>query len=190
MYRFNSQRNIKGTLCILLLGVLFIACKDDKFNQNELMRYNGKIPDESATNLDLNLSEAGKLSFEIHTPLLNKYGGDNPYMDCPEGIEIISYDNDGTPEARLTADYAINEERNMRMEARRNVVITNLKQGDTLKTKKIIWDKRNKRIYSNVRVIQIRADGTVNIGDGFDADERFAKYTVRNPRGQVVADEL
>ena len=48
------------------------------------MRYNGKIPDESATNLDLNLSEAGKLSFEIHTPLLNKYGGDNPYMDCPE----------------------------------------------------------------------------------------------------------
>ena len=27
-------------------------------------------------------------------------------------------------------------------------------------------------------------------GDGFDADERFAKYTVRNPRGQVVADEL
>lgn len=181
---------LKGTLFIVLMGVLFVGCKKGNFSKDELLIYDGKLPDESVTNVKLTFSDSGRLSFAIESPLLNKYSGNAPYMDCPEGIKIISYDYLGNPESCLTADYAISEERTQRMEARRNVVITNLKQGDTLKTKKIVWDKRNKRIYSNVRVQQIRADGTINIGDGFDADERFSKYTVRNPRGQVIANDL
>lgn len=172
------------------MGVLFICCKKSDFSKNDLLIYNGKIPDESVTNLKLTFSDSGRVSFSIESPIMNKYGGDAAYMDCPQGIKIISYDPMGEPESCLTADYAISEERTQRMEARRNVVITNLKLGDTLKTKKIVWDKRNKRIYSNVRVQQIRADGTINIGDGFDADEHFTKYTVRNPRGQVIAKDI
>ena len=111
-------------------------------------------------------------------------------MDCPKGITIISYDNWGNPESMLKADYAINAEGEMRMEAQRNVVITNLKKGDTITTEKIIWDKRMHKIYSDVPVRQTRADGAVYIGSGFDADEKFTKYTVRNPRGEIIADDL
>lgn len=181
---------LKAPLGIIVLGVLLFCCKKSEFANDNLLKYNGKIPDESAKNLNLSFSDSGHLTFSVSTPLLNKYAGDKPYMDCPEGITITSYDPYGTPEAKLQANYAISEERTQRMEARRNVVITNLKSRDTLFTQKIVWDKRNKRIYSNVRVEQHRPDGTVNIGDGFDADERFSRYTVRNPRGQVIAKDL
>lgn len=173
-----------------MFGVLFISCGTQEFSKNELLEYDGKFPDESTQNVEITFSDSGRVSFEITAPLLNKYNGDNSYMDCPEGIRIISYDVNGEKEAILTAEYAISEERTQRMEANTHVVITNVKNGDTLKTEKIIWDKGSKRIHSDVEVRQIRSDGTVNIGDGFDADERFTKYTVRNPRGEIIADDL
>ena len=180
---------VKSTL-FLAFGVFFISCGTQEFSKNQLLEYDGKFPDESANDVEISFSDSGRVSFEIFAPLLNKYNGDAPYMDCPEGIKIISYDSRGEKEAILTSEYAISEELTQRMEARSHVVITNVKNGDTLKTEKIIWDKGNKRIYSDVEVRQIRSDGTVNIGDGFDADERFTKYTVRNQRGEIIADDL
>lgn len=186
---FLLNKIVKSTL-YLVFGVLFISCGTQEFSKNQLLEYDGKFPDESANDVAITFSESGRLNLEIFAPLLNKYNGDEPYMDCPEGIKIISYDANGEQEAILTSDYAISEEATQRMEASTHVIITNVKNGDTLKTEKIIWDKANQRIYSDVEVRQIRADGTVNIGDGFDADERFTKYTVRNPRGEIIADDL
>lgn len=181
--------NIKNTLVISLMGVFFMACGHEEFSKNEQLNINGKFPDEASKNIHMTFSDNGEKNFELLAPTLHKYGGENPYMDCPDGIKIISYSNNA-PEAILTADYAISEENTMRMEAHYNVVITNVKQGDTIKTEKIIWDKKNKHIYSDVTVKQIRGDGTINIGDGFDADEKFSRYTVRNPRGEIIADQL
>ena len=185
----RTKHIVKSTL-FLAFGVLFFSCGTQEFSKNQLLEYDGKFPDESANDVSITFSDSGRVSFEIFAPLLNKYNGDFPYMDCPEGIQIVSYDSRGEKEAVLTSEYAISEEATQRMEARTQVVITNVKNGDTLKTEKIIWDKANKRIYSDVEVRQIRSDGTVNIGDGFDADERFTKYTVRNPRGEIIADDL
>ncbi len=187
---FPLKNIIKSALYVTACGVLFIACNKQEFAENDLLCFDGKYPTESTSNVELTFSDSGKINFQIFTPILNQYRDDNPFIDCPKGIKIISYDYNNKPESILTADYAINEENTQRMEARKNVIITNLKQGDTIKTDKIIWDKRNKRIYSDVQVRQIRADGTVNIGDGFDADDKFTKYTVRNPRGEMIAEDL
>ena len=111
-------------------------------------------------------------------------------MDCPKGITITSYTEDGQPQSRLTADYAISYENEMRMEASKNVVITDLIKNESIETEQIIWDKKRRRIFSNVEVCQKKADGTVNYGDGFDADERFTKYSVRNPRGEMLAKDF
>lgn len=180
----------KSALILLVIGVLFVSCKNDEFSKNEQLSIDGKQPDESSKNIAISFSDNGQKSFELYAPLINKYGGDNPYMDCPKGVKIISFGNDNQIEAIMTADYAISEENSNRMEAHKNVVITNIQKGDTIKTEKIIWDKKDKRIYSDVTVKQIRGDGTINIGDGFDADEKFTRYTVRNPRGEVIADNL
>ncbi len=190
MRKLSNWKIIKSTLSLFCFGVLFIACNKQEFSEDNLLSVNGKYPSESTSDVNLIYSDSAVMNFQVFAPILNKYDGDNPYIDCPKGIKIISYGADNKPESILVADYAINEENTMRLEARKNVIITNLKQGDTIITDKIIWDKRNKRIYSDVKVQQIRSDGTVNIGDGFDADEKFTKYTVRNPRGEMIADDF
>ena len=183
------MKTLKNTMLALLCVVFFVSCRDS-FKTVSRMDYHGKYPDESATDMELIFSDSGIINYIIVIPLLNKYMGKNAYMDCPKGITITSYTEDGEPQSRLTADYAISYENDMRMEASKNVVITDLIKNESIETEQIIWDKRSRRIFSNVEVCQKKADGTVNYGDGFDADERFTKYSVRNPRGEMLAKDF
>ena len=176
------------------MKMLFLFSCQHEIPKNELLEYNGKQPDESSTDIEIIFSDEGIKSFVLTAPILNTYSptDEHPelnYMDCPEGIKIISYDEDGNEQSILTADYAISEQHKRTMEARHNVVVTNLIKNETIETEQIIWDKGSKKIFSNVEVKQIKADGTVNYGDGFEADEKFTKYVVWNPRGEVLADE-
>jgi LPS export ABC transporter protein LptC len=166
-----------------------ISCSNDPYKKNTPLEFDGKFPDESASNIEITLSDSGKISFTLFAPVLNKYSGENPYMDFPRGIKITSYSN-GEKQSVLTADYAISEDWTQRMEASKNVVITDLVKHESIKSEQIIWDKLNKRIYSEVEVIQIKADGTINRGDGFEADEKFTRYAIKNPRGEMLTTDV
>ena len=106
----SALTNLIRSTLFLVTGVLFLSCGTQEFSKNQLLEYDGKFPDESATNVELTFSDSGRVNFEISAPLLNKYNGDRPYMDCPKGVTIISYDSQGEQEAILTSDYAISEE--------------------------------------------------------------------------------
>jgi LPS export ABC transporter protein LptC len=175
---------------LIFIGVaFFVACSSEQYKKNKPLEFDGKFPDESASNIEITISDSGKTSFTLYAPYMNKYGGTNPYMDFPRGIIVTSYSN-GEKQSVLTADYAISEDWTQRMEASKNVVITDLFKHESIKTEQIIWDKLNKRIYSEVEVTQIKADGTINKGDGFEADEKFTRYAIKNPRGEMLATDV
>jgi len=169
--------------------MLFCILSCTSRSEVALLEYNGNFPDDSAKNIEITRSEEGEISLILYAPVMNTYRGDNPYTDFPEGIMVTSYTN-GEKQSTLTANYAIDEERAERMEAHGNVVIVDLVKQESILTEKIIWDKRNKRIFSDVEVTQIKADGTVQKGDGFESDERFTKYVIINPRGEILVEEL
>ena len=155
----------------------------------EILEFNGKFPDESAKNIEYIMSEEGKIAFSFYAPVMNTYYSDSSYIDFPEGITVSSYTN-GEKHSTLTANYAIKEEYTQRMEAQGNVVIVDLIKHESILTERIIWDQMNKRIFSNEEVTQIKSDGTKMMGDGFEADEKFTTYTIRKPRGEILAEEL
>lgn len=164
--------------------MFFIAChKENK--SSVLYEYEGKFPDESAENMVLTMSDSGMVSFILETPLLNRYYGDTTFADFPKGIKVVSYNEFGQRQAMLTADYAI-EINNTQYKASKNVVIVDLVKGDTLKTEEIQWNQLSRTVRSDVLVKQIKADGSVNYGDGFTADDRFTKYTIIHPRGEMA----
>ncbi|MBQ4441229.1 MAG: LPS export ABC transporter periplasmic protein LptC [Bacteroidales bacterium] len=164
--------------------MFFIAChKENK--SSVLYEYEGKFPDESAENMVLTMSDSGMVSFILETPLLNRYYGDTNFADFPKGIKVVSYNEFGQRQAMLTADYAI-EINNTQYKASKNVVIVDLVKGDTLKTEEIQWNQLSRTVRSDVLVKQIKADGSVNYGDGFTADDRFTKYTIIHPRGEMA----
>ena len=180
----------KNRFNFYLISLLLCICAcNSRTKQITVLEYDGKFPDESARNIEYIMSENGKINYAVCAAVMNTYYGDNPYKDFPEGIKITSYTN-GEIHSTLTANYAINEERTERMEARGNVVIVDLVKQESILTEKIIWDQRNKRIFSDVEVTQIKADGTRNRGDGFESDEKFTKYTIQKPRGEILIEEL
>lgn len=174
--------SIMATICAL---VLFIAC-NDHYKQVALEEYDGKYPDESSENMVITFSDSGRTSFIIKTPLLNRYCIDTDYFDCPKGITVISYNEFGEQQAILTADYAVGINNSI-YQASNNVVIHDIVKNEIIETEQIIWDQRERKIYSVVLVKQTRADGSINWGDGFVADERFTKYTITHPRGEMIA---
>lgn len=184
------MKSYRNSILAFFIALFFIACKDD-FTVISLKEYDGKIPSESAKDIDIIFSDSGRISFHIFAPLLNKYNdGNESYFDCPEGVTILSYDESGRKQSILTADYAISNDLEQQMEAHRNVVITDLQKDETIETEKIIWDKKNKKIYSDVAVKWIKEDGSIYYGDGFEGDERFRKYTVLKPRADIYKEEL
>ena len=168
----------------LCLMMFFVGC-NHKDNNSALLEYHGKFPDESAENMTLTVSDSGIVSFIVKAPVFNTYRTDSTYMDYPEGITAISYTEYGQQRAILTANYACNINNSM-YKASKNVIIIDMLKGDTLRTEEIIWDQRRRIIYSNVLVKQTKADGSVNFGDGFEADERFSRYTIFHPHGEMA----
>ena len=178
-YRFFS--------CIVILFCVFSCNLHSK--KATILEYNGKFPDESAKNIEITISEEGKISFTLFAPVMNKYCDENSYIDFPEGIIISSYSN-GEKHSTLTADYAISNEFSECYEAHGNVVIVDLVKQESILTEKIIWDKRKKKIYSDTEITRIKADGTIDKGDGFESDEKFTKYSIKNSRVEILADGL
>ncbi len=179
--KIGLAKNIIMALCLMMF---FVAC-NHKEKDSGLFEYKGKFPDESAENMELTVSDSGIVSFVVKAPMFNTYRTDSTYTECPDGITAISYTDYGSQQAILTAKYACNIN-NAMYRASDNVVIVDIINGDTLETEEIIWDQRRRIIYSNVLVKQKKADGSVNYGDGFEADERFTRYTIIHPHGEMA----
>jgi len=165
--------------------MLFAACNSENRN-SQLLEFEGKYPDESAENMTITVSDSGKTVFIVKTPMLNRYNSpDSTYLDCPKGIVIHSFNDYGRKQAVITANYACQVNNNL-YKATDNVIIYDLISGDSVITDEVIWDQRKRSIYSTKTVKQVKRDGSVNYGDGFNADERFTRYTIIHPHGEMV----
>ena len=181
---FQHKYVIKSIITAACVMMLFAACKSRSSN-TKLLEFEGKYPDESAENITITVSDSGRTVFIVNTPMLNRYNGDTAYTDCPKGIKITSFDDFGQKQAIITANYACQINNNL-YRATDNVIIYDIVNGDSIITDEVIWDQRMRTIYSTKQVKQVKQDGSVNYGDGFDADERFTKYTIIHPHGEMV----
>ncbi|MDR1459190.1 MAG: LPS export ABC transporter periplasmic protein LptC [Bacteroidales bacterium] len=178
----------KVIAAIAAIILIFFSCKNDISVVNSLT-IKEKSPIETATKMHLYFSEFGIVRNEFIFEEMNKYNDPESYSEYPKGVKLISYDENKEKEISLTANYAINyEERNI-MEAKYNVVITNFKTGEIIETEHLLWDMDKHVIYSNTQTKQTKADGSVYIGDSFESDEQFSKYTIFNPQIIFYAEE-
>ena len=182
---FNPKHLYISIITATFVMMLFAGCKS-KEGHAQLLEFEGRFPDESAENMTITVSDSGQTAFIVNAPMLNRYDTpDTTYTDCPKGIMITSFNDYGRKQAIVTADYACQINNNL-FKATGNVVIYDIINGDSVITDEVIWDQRKRSIYSTKQVKQVKRDGSVNYGDGFDADERFTRYTIIHPHGEMV----
>jgi len=175
-------------VAILLIGIaiVFLGCEPE-IEKIKAFSSSENLPLVSATDFETTFIDSFKVQFCLKAPTLRKFDtGGQPFFEFPDGILLIKYDQNENVISRITADYAIQYEKQEKWEAKNNVVAVNA-QGDTLKTELLIWDEKAGKIFSDKFVRIVRTDQIIT-GVGFEADQSLQNWKIKNPKGTIYVE--
>ena len=137
-------------------------------------------------------SKNGEREYKVFTPLMEQHGiAREPYIEYRKGIALDMYDDESETTAgqhsSLVADYAIFFENQELWEIKGNVVGHSAK-GDLFETQQLFWNRKTKRIFSNVDTRITQVNGDIILGTSFESDEDFENWEIRRPKGKVGVD--
>ncbi len=167
-------------------AILFCACEND-IEKIKAFSTPENLPVVEATNVETLFTDSGKVRFFLKAPKLLRYETENQdYIEFPEGIELIKYDEKQNVISSITANYAKQFEKEKKWEAKNNVIATNA-SGDTLKTEHLIWEEEAEKIYTEEFVRIIRPD-QIFTGIGFESDQSLQNWKIKNPKGTIYVN--
>jgi LPS export ABC transporter protein LptC len=175
------------TLCIAALfpgaAILFYACENN-IEQIKDFYINENLPILEAKNFETLLTDSGKVQYTLKAPKLLQFQDEGrDYIEFPEGMQMIKFDENKNIISSITANYAKQFVAVDKWEAKNNVIATNA-QGDTLKTEHLIWEEKKEIIYTEEFVKIIRTDQIIT-GIGFTSDEKLQNWKIKNPKGTI-----
>ena len=180
--RISAKFYIYKSIIALTIGVvMLLSCENDIKQLNSITDIKN-FPTQSARNIEILYSDSAIVKLKIIAAVMARYTTeDEPYVEFPEGLEVLFYNQDKLVESSLTANYAIYHEKDDIWEVKDNVVVVN-KKGDIINTEEMIWNKKTETISSD-KFVKITKKDEIIYGDGFDADQNFINYTIHNIKG-------
>jgi LPS export ABC transporter protein LptC len=161
------------------------ACVNDPAKVNSITQKN-LPPTESAHSIDMLWTDSAKLKVHMTAPQVEMYDGNNPYTEMKDGVRLEFFNDSLNPtvDSYLTANYGIYRQHDQLMEAKRQVVVVNIK-GEKLETEHLIYDQSKHRIRTDAAVRITTADQII-FGTGLDSDETFTDYEIKNISGTIT----
>jgi LPS export ABC transporter protein LptC len=174
--------------CVAVLvsgaAMLFYGCGNNNIEQIKAFYSTENLPVLEATNFETLLTDSGQVRYSLKAPKLLQFQDDGGnYIEFPEGMELVKFDEHKRIISSITADYAKQFVAEDKWEAKNNVVATNA-QGDTLKTEHLIWEEKKEIIYTEEFVKIIRTDQIIT-GIGFTSDQKLQNWKIKNPKGTI-----
>jgi LPS export ABC transporter protein LptC len=164
-------------------AILFYSCENN-IEQIKAFYSTENLPILEATNFETLFTDSGKISYSLKAPKLLRFEDEGRnYIEFPEGMELVKFDNSKKIISSITADYARQFIADDKWEAKNNVIATNA-QGDTLKTEHLIWEEKKEIIYTEDFVKIIRTDQIIT-GIGFTSDQKLQNWKIKNPKGTI-----
>ncbi len=175
-YLWTVKTRITPLAYLVTLVLLSTSCRED-VDASLLEVYDG--PMNMAINIHLIESDSAIVRSDIKAPKQLEFANGN--LEFPDGIEIEIYEKDGQLSTTLRADraYFIREENLYRGEG--DVQVHNILNDQELQSEELFWDIRKKIIYTE-KFVRIQSGGDYSYGSGFEADETFTTYTLKEPR--------
>ncbi|MFN4082666.1 MAG: LPS export ABC transporter periplasmic protein LptC [Bacteroidia bacterium] len=167
---------------LILLAV--VSCVNNKTETIKIATEPSKLPVERGINISINYTDSGYIKARVFAPVLERYNNEERFeSEMPNGITAYFYDNNGKINSYIKSKYAIRNDRNRTMIARKDVIVVNNK-GDTLRTEELIWDEKTDKIYTDKNV-NITTPDQLIIGTGLESNSSFTWYRVFNIKGIV-----
>ena len=179
--------NLLKSVVTLVFVIMLFSCENSITTIQEITRED-TLPAVSAFNIEYERTDSGYRQVLLTSPLMNRYGGENPYSEFPEGFKVTFYDTTGHPSSFIEADYGISYEKKKLMHARNNVIVRNFDTEEQLNTENLVWDKMKKTIYTKA-FVKITTPDKVIYGDSLEAHESFKWREIYNVRGVLEFEE-
>ena len=189
LYMYNVEApsdNRRGFAIFLFFTIILLqSCQPDLRVIEDITRVD-ESPVESTFNIEIIYSSEGIVRMIMTSPRMDRYETEKPYLEMPEGLEVLFYDSLMNVTSSMTAKYAINYGENELVEARNDVVVIN-ELNERLNTEHLVWDQKKEIIFSD-KFVKITREEEVLYGDGFESDERFNQWVIKKPRGTFTID--
>ena len=171
----------------MIAGTLLVSSCVNEKSEVEKVTLEEILPVEVTYDSEIYFTDDAKLKIEAFAPEMHRFNGEMIYNEMPKGVKVIFYDSLQVESSRLTSDYAIDKVTEHIMEAKNNVVIIN-SEGEELQTEHLIWDRKERKIYSD-EFVKITTEDEVIMGEGFESNEQFSKYKILKPKGTIPKED-
>ena len=141
------------------------------------------LPVEVADDIRIIYSDSALLKVILEAKHLERFLGENPYLEMTEGVHVRFYNKLGQVESELRSNYAVSHQNTEIMEAKEDVVVINQK-GETLNTEHLIWEEKTERIHTE-EFVKITTEDEVIFGHGFESNQDFTKYRIKKIKGTI-----
>ncbi|NUM49954.1 MAG: LPS export ABC transporter periplasmic protein LptC [Flavobacteriales bacterium] len=186
----NITALILKSISALIIAEMLFAC-ENKIEDVELFSNKGIIAMETGDDVEILFSENGIIRVKMLVKRMERYGGDRPYIDMKNGVQLFFFDSAGSTSSTLQSDKAINYINEDRLEASGNVVVTN-NENQKIQTEFLVWEAdekdAEKKIWSD-KFVTITTKNEILMGDGFEARQDFSKYKIKKLKGTVTIKE-
>lgn len=141
-------------------------------------------PVMSARNIDVLFSDSGQIQARLTGALMNRYEGEVPYLELPDGFSIFIFDSVQNVTTTITGNRGIRYDYKKIMEAWGNVVVNNVTKKEQLHTEHLIWDENKHSILADGKV-RITTPDKVLFGNRMESNDSFTEYSILAPTGQM-----
>jgi LPS export ABC transporter protein LptC len=172
-----------------VIGTVFLfSCSNDLKTVNALPGISSG-PIMSAKEVHIERNDSGEIILKAYAPEILYYKNEkDTFTEFPKGLKVETFSHYPVIESSMRADYAKNIEGQKMWEARTNVVVSNYK-GDTLVTELLYWNQNKKIIYSDKFCRINSQDGVAYGKNGFEADENFSRWKLKNTKGTFYSKD-
>lgn len=181
-----TSKLLKSIITTIALMMLF-SCENSMETIREITKED-TLSTVAAYDVIYQRSDSGYLQVILRSPLMEKFGGDDPYSEFKEGFEVTFFDTGGDSVSFISANYGINYEKRQMLRARNDVIVKNYDTQEQLNTENLIWDKQKKIIYTK-SFVKITSPENVIFGDSLWAKEDFSYREIYNMRGEIELKE-
>ena len=180
-----KRGSIKGFL-VFFIAAAILSCQTNPQKIEALVK-DLEEPVVSSEEVEWFYTKNGTASHRLTSPKVLRFGGQKEYIEFPLGLEVFSFNVHGEQEAFMKSDYAIQYLDDKIIEAKGAVLLENLK-GEKLETEFLVWDEKRNQIFTEA-LVKITKQGQLIIGEGFESNTSFSKYTLKNSRGIINLDQ-
>ena len=173
-------------LCIVHCA-LFFSCQT-KHEMTESVTDIKHTPQVYADSITTIVSDSGIIRYRIIAPDWYVYEkADTPYWDFPNGLRFERFDENYKVDAEIECDRAVYYSKLDLWKLNDNVEATNLNK-EEFYTNELYWNPKEERVYSDSAITIIQKERKI-LGVGFESNQTFSRYSIRQPKGTIPIEE-